>query len=65
MGATCGVLRLGETAIHLSEKKYTFGQKKCIRLGEKKYTYGKKKDTYFIPIFVTFILFIAPIQIQD
>jgi len=33
-----GVLRLGETAIHLGEKKYTFGQRKI-------HTFGRKKDS--------------------
>jgi hypothetical protein len=39
-----GVLRLGETAIHLGEKKYTFGRRKNIGLGEEKFIHlGERK----------------------
>ena len=39
-----GVLRLGETAIHLGETKYTFGRRTNIRLGEEKFMHlGERK----------------------
>jgi hypothetical protein len=39
-----GVLRLGETAIHLGERKYTFGRRKNIGLGEEKFIHlGERK----------------------